>query len=71
MSDYVPLGVFWLSLAIVTAGLAEQKHRSRWYWFLWGLLLGPLATALVVVWPSRVAAEANALPDPQLADLAS
>lgn len=55
MSDYVPLGVFWLSLAIVTAGLAEQKHRSRWYWFLWGLLLGPLATALVVVWPSRAA----------------
>ena len=51
MNDYVPWAIFWVSLAIVTAGLAEQKDRSRWYWFLWGLLLGPLATALVVVWP--------------------
>jgi len=41
---------WWLALAIVTAGLAEMKGRRRWVWFLLGLLLGPLATALVVVW---------------------
>jgi len=41
---------WWLALAIVTAGLAEQKGRRRWVWFLLGLVLGPLATALVVVW---------------------
>jgi hypothetical protein len=41
---------WWFALAIVTAGLAEQKGRRRWVWFLAGLLLGPLATALVVVW---------------------
>jgi hypothetical protein len=41
---------WWLALAIVTAGLAEMKGRRRWIWFLLGLLLGPLATALVVVW---------------------
>jgi hypothetical protein len=41
---------WWLALAIVTAGLAELKGRRRWVWFLLGLMLGPLATALVVVW---------------------
>lgn len=50
MNEYVSPGMFWLALAIITAGLAEQKGRSRWVWFLLGLLLGPLATALVVVW---------------------
>lgn len=44
------IGWIWPALAIVTAGLAEQKGRSRWQWFLLGLLLGPLATALVVIW---------------------
>jgi hypothetical protein len=42
---------WWLALAIVTAGLAETKQRRRWVWFVLGLLLGPLATALVVAWP--------------------
>jgi len=41
---------WWLALAIVTAGLAEQKGRRRWVWFVLGLLIGPIATALVVVW---------------------
>ena len=41
---------WWLALAIVTAGLAEFKGRRRWVWFVLGLLFGPLATALVVVW---------------------
>jgi hypothetical protein len=46
---------WWLALAIVTAGLAEFKGRRRWVWFVLGLLLGPLATALVVIWarPAR------------------
>ncbi|QHC61885.1 hypothetical protein GSU69_03695 [Rathayibacter festucae] len=43
-------GWLWFALAIVTAGLAEQKGRSRWRWFVLGLLLGPIATALVVLW---------------------
>lgn len=41
---------WWLALAIVTAGLAEQKGRRRWVWFVLGLLTGPIATALVAVW---------------------
>ena len=51
---------WWLALAIVTAGLAEQKGRRRWIWFVLGLLLGPIATALVVVW---------ARPEPRLEPL--
>lgn len=45
----------WLTLALVNAGLAEQKDRSRLNWFLVSLLLGPLATLLIVVWgpPAR------------------
>ncbi|QYH34963.1 hypothetical protein [Salinibacterium sp. M195] len=43
-------GWAWISLAIVTAGLAEMKHRGRWTWFLLALIFGPIATALVVIW---------------------
>ncbi|GAA5226979.1 hypothetical protein GCM10025778_15120 [Paeniglutamicibacter antarcticus] len=41
---------WWIALALVTAGLAETKGRRRWTWFLLGLFLGPIATALVVIW---------------------
>ena len=40
----------WLVLALVNAGLAEQKNRSRWTWFLVSLLLGPIATFFIVTW---------------------
>ena len=33
-------GWIWIGFALVTAGLAEQKGRSRWRWFVLGLLLG-------------------------------
>lgn len=39
----------WFILAFINAGLAEQKNRSRLNWFLLSLLLGPLATILIVV----------------------
>lgn len=45
------LGTWWASLALVNAGLAQTKGRSRWYWFLFSLFLGPLATLFIVVWP--------------------
>ena len=38
----------WLALALVNAGLAEQKNRSRLSWFLLSLLLGPIATLYIV-----------------------
>jgi hypothetical protein len=44
-------GGVWFALALVNAGLAEQKNRSRLNWFVVSVILGPLATALIVVWP--------------------
>jgi hypothetical protein len=37
------------TLALINAGLAEQKGRSRLIWFLITLVTGPLATLLIVV----------------------
>ena len=39
----------WGTLALVNAGLAQGKHRSGLNWFLISLLLGPIATLLIVV----------------------
>ncbi|HET9485696.1 MAG TPA: antitermination protein NusB [Xanthomonadales bacterium] len=39
----------WGTLALVNAGLAQGKGRSGLAWFLISLLLGPLATFLIVV----------------------
>jgi hypothetical protein len=51
MNSTTDLGTWWASLALVNAGLAQTKGRSRWYWFLFSLFLGPLATLFIVVWP--------------------
>jgi hypothetical protein len=37
------------TLALINAGLAEGKNRSRLAWFLLSLLLGPIATFIIVV----------------------
>ena len=42
--------VGWGTLALINAGLAESKGRSRWNWFFASLLLGPIATFLIVIW---------------------
>jgi hypothetical protein len=41
--------VGWGTLAMINAGLAQAKGRSRMAWFLASLLLGPIATFLIVV----------------------
>ena len=38
----------WGTLALINAGLAQGKNRSGLGWFLLSLLLGPLATFLLV-----------------------
>ena len=41
--------VGWGTLALINAGLAQSKGRSRLAWFLVSLLLGPIATFIIVV----------------------
>ncbi len=43
--------VGWGTLSLVNAGLAQAKSRSGLLWFIFSLLLGPLATFLIVVLP--------------------
>ena len=38
----------WGTLALINAGLAQGKRRSGLAWFLLSLLLGPIATFLLV-----------------------
>jgi hypothetical protein len=40
--------VGWGTLALINAGLAQAKNRSGFAWFLLSLLLGPIATLLIV-----------------------
>ena len=37
------------TLALINAGLAQSKHRRTWVWFFLSLLLGPIATLLIVL----------------------
>lgn len=39
----------WGTLALINAGLAQGKGRSGLAWFLVSLLLGPVATLLIVL----------------------
>ncbi|HMC78786.1 MAG TPA: hypothetical protein VKH34_16675 [Vicinamibacterales bacterium] len=41
--------VGWGTLALINAGLAQSKGRSRLGWFLASLFLGPVATLLIVI----------------------
>ena len=40
--------VGWGTLALINAGLAQGKNRSGLNWFFVSLLLGPVATFLLV-----------------------
>jgi hypothetical protein len=46
----------WGTLALVNAGLAQGKGRSGLNWFLLSLLLGPVATFLLVALFDRLPA---------------
>ncbi|XQW84516.1 antitermination protein NusB [Thalassotalea piscium] len=41
--------VGWGTLALINAGLAQGKGRKGLNWFLISLLLGPIATLLIVL----------------------
>ena len=39
----------WFLFSLINTGLAQGKNRSGFNWFILSLLLGPLATFLLVV----------------------
>lgn len=39
----------WGTLALINAGLAQSKGRSGLAWWLVSLLLGPIATLIIVI----------------------
>lgn len=41
--------VGWGTLALINAGLAQSKNRSGLLWFAISLVLGPIATFLIVI----------------------
>jgi len=43
-----PYAVGWFTLSLINAGLAQGKGRSGLNWWLASLLLGPVATFLIV-----------------------
>ncbi len=47
--EYSGYGVGWFTLSLINAGLAQSKNRSGFGWWVASLLLGPIATFLVVV----------------------
>jgi hypothetical protein len=51
MPDSSGYAVGWGSLALINAGLAQGKRQSGLFWFLVSLLLGPIATFLIVLQP--------------------
>ena len=49
MEDASGFAVGWGTLALLNAGIAQGKNRSGLNWFLLSLLLGPIATFLLVL----------------------
>lgn len=42
----------WGTLMLINAGLAQAKGRSGLGWFLLSILIGPIATLLIVLLPA-------------------
>jgi len=45
--------VGWGTLSLINAGLAQSKGRSSLIWWLFSLLVGPIATLLIVLLPKE------------------
>ena len=44
----------WGTLALINAGLAQGKNRSGLNWFLLSLILGPVATFILVAFSDKL-----------------
>ena len=47
-------GIGWGTFALINAGLAQGKNRSGLNWFLLSLLLGPIATLILVAFCDKL-----------------
>jgi hypothetical protein len=43
--------VGWFTLSLINAGLAQAKGRSGLAWWLLSIVLGPIATLIIVIFP--------------------
>ena len=59
--------VGWGTLALINAGLAQSKGRSRLAWFLASLVFGPIATFLIVVTDNPKPVASGSAPQPKSA----
>jgi hypothetical protein len=53
MSETTGYAVGWGALALINAGLAQGKGRPGAIWFLISLVLGPIATLVIVLLPRQ------------------
>lgn len=53
MHEHAQFVVGWGTLSLINAGLAQAKGRSGLLWWLVSLLLGPIATFLIVILPRK------------------
>jgi hypothetical protein len=60
MPSYV---VGWGTLSLINAGLAQSKNHSGMVWWIVSLLLGPVATLIIVAFLDK-----NARPTPKSYD---
>jgi len=54
--------VGWFTLALINAGIAQGKGRSGLNWFLLSVLLGPVATFLLVAFFDRLPPKGSLAP---------
>jgi hypothetical protein len=47
------IGFLWLVLALITGRKAADRGMSQWGGILFGLILGPLGLAIVLLMPDR------------------
>jgi hypothetical protein len=52
--ENTPYYIGWGTLAMINAGLAQSKNHSGFLWFLLSLVLGPIATFLLVVFCGKL-----------------
>jgi len=51
LKETTPFAVGWGTLSLINAGLAQSKGRGGLLWGLLSILLGPVATLIIVLLP--------------------